>query len=67
MLAAGGDFLHVAACHFIANGMIFVCSSAFQALGQKLPALLSSANELLTFGPPAVWLSTQPSFSLHRL
>ncbi len=39
----------------------------FQALGNTLPALISSATRLLTFAIPALWLSTRPGFELRQL
>ena len=67
VLAVGSDFLHVVAWNFIATGLIFTCSSVFQALGHTLPSLLSSASRLITFALPAFWLSTRPGFSLQQL
>ena len=39
----------------------------FQALGNTLPGLMSSATRLVTFAIPAVWLSTRPGFELKQL
>ncbi|MGO1000495.1 MATE family efflux transporter [Lysobacter sp. CA196] len=61
------EFLGVISWNFIASGLIFSCSGLFQALGNTLPALLSSASRLATFAIPAVWLSVQPGFELHQL
>ncbi|MGH8081383.1 MAG: MATE family efflux transporter [Lysobacter sp.] len=60
-------FLTVISWNFIASGLIFSCSGVFQALGNTLPAFLSSASRLATFAIPAVWLSAQPGFELHQL
>jgi Na+-driven multidrug efflux pump len=51
----------------VANGLIFTCSSLFQALGNSWPALLSSGSRVLTFVLPAAWLSRQPHFELKHL
>jgi MATE family, multidrug efflux pump len=46
---------------------VFTCSGMFQALGNTVPALLSSASRFFTFVLPAVWLSHQPGFQLHHV
>jgi putative MATE family efflux protein len=67
VIAVGGEFLRIISWNFVAQGLIFTCSGMFQALGNTLPALASSASRLVTFAVPAVWLSTQPGFELHQL
>jgi Na+-driven multidrug efflux pump len=39
----------------------------FQALGNTLPGLASSATRLVTFAIPALWLSTRAGFELRHL
>ena len=60
-------FLQVISWNFVANGVIFTCSSLFQAMGNTWPALLSSGLRLATFELPAAWLSRQPDFQLRHL
>lgn len=67
VLAVGADYLRMISLNFIASSLIFTCSGMFQALGNTIPSLLSSATRLVTFGLPAVWLSTRPGFTLHQL
>ncbi len=67
VIAIATDFLRIISWNFIASGLIFTCSGLFQALGNTLPALFSSASRLLTFVVPAIWLSGQPGFALHDL
>ena len=67
VIALGADFLRIISWNFLAVGLIFTCSSMFQALGNTLPSLLSSASRLLTFALPAIWLSTRPGFQLEHL
>ena len=43
---------------------MFACSGMFQALGNTLPALLSSITRLLTFVLPALWLHQRAGFQL---
>jgi len=67
VIAVAAQFLHIISWNFVASGLIFTCSGMFQALGNTLPALLSSATRLLTFALPAIWLSTRPGFELRQL
>jgi Na+-driven multidrug efflux pump len=67
VIAVGGEFLHIISWNFVASGLIFTCSGLFQALGNTVPALLSSATRLVTFVLPAIWLSTWPDFQLKHL
>lgn len=67
VIATGGEFLRIISWNFVASGLIFTCSGMFQAVGNTLPALLSSASRLLTFVGPAIWLSHQPGFELRQL
>jgi len=67
VVAVAAQFLHIISWNFVASGLIFTCSGMFQALGNTIPALISSATRLLTFAIPAVWLSTRPGFELRQL
>ena len=60
-------FLRVISLNFIASGLIFVCSGMFQALGNTLPALASSAGRLLTFVVPVAWLACRAGGLAGRL
>jgi putative MATE family efflux protein len=64
-IAAG--FLRVISLNFVASGLIFACSGIFQALGNTLPALASSATRLLTFVVPAVWLASWPGLEIEHV
>jgi len=63
----GATFLKIISLNFVAQGVIFTCSSMFQGLGNTRPALLSTATRLTTFAIPAVYLSSQPGFQIHYL
>jgi len=39
----------------------------FQALGNTIPSLVSSALRLTSFALPALWLSTRDGFTLHQV
>lgn len=67
VIAIAGDYLKIISWNFIASGLIFTCSGMFQAMGNTLPALISSASRMLTFVVPALWLSRQQGFTLHNL
>jgi Na+-driven multidrug efflux pump len=67
VVAVGALYLRIVSWNFVANGLIFTCSSLFQALGNTWPSLLSSGLRLLTFVLPAVWMSTLPHFELKQL
>jgi Na+-driven multidrug efflux pump len=64
-IAAG--FLRIISLNFVAQGIIFTCSGMFQALGNTVPSLLSSASRIVTFVVPVIWLSHQPGFQLHQV
>jgi putative MATE family efflux protein len=67
VVAVGATYLRVISLNFVATGLIFTCSGVFQSLGNTWPSLASSASRLITFVLPAVWLSTQPGFSLNQV
>lgn len=67
VVAVGADFLRIISWNFVATGVIFTCSGMFQALGNTMPALISSATRLLTFALPAVWMSTRAGFAIHHV
>ncbi|MEJ0048474.1 MAG: MATE family efflux transporter [Rhodospirillales bacterium] len=64
IVAVGAEFLHFISWNFVAMGIVFTCSSMFQALGNTWPSLMSTGLRVVTFAGPAVWLSLQPGFKL---
>ena len=50
--------------NLVAQGLIFVCSSMFQGLGNTRPVLLSSGARLITYAMPVIWLSMQSGFRM---
>jgi Na+-driven multidrug efflux pump len=64
-IAAG--FLHIISWNFVATGIIFTCSAMFQALGNTVPSVISSATRMITFAIPALWLSTRPGFQIRHI
>jgi uncharacterized MAPEG superfamily protein len=67
VLVVAATFLHIISWNFVAQGIIFTCSGMFQALGNTLPGLMSSATRLVTFAIPAFWLASRPGFELKQL
>jgi Na+-driven multidrug efflux pump len=64
VVAVGVQLLVISSWNFAANGVIFSCSSMFQALGNTWPSIGSSAIRLAVFIGPVFWLSTRPGFQL---
>jgi len=67
VIAVGVEYLRIISWNFVGAGIVFVCSSLFQGLGNTWPSLISSGSRLVLFAVPAVWLSTQPGFRLVDL
>ena len=67
VLAVTTDYLQIASWNFVFSGLVMTASSMFQGMGDTRPSLLASASRLLTFAAPAVWMSTQPGFTLHQV
>ncbi|HEY1492627.1 MAG TPA: MATE family efflux transporter, partial [Steroidobacteraceae bacterium] len=64
VVEVGATYLRVISWNFVATGVIFSCSGLFQALGNTVPSLLSSASRVFTYLLPVVWLSRQPGFRI---
>jgi Na+-driven multidrug efflux pump len=67
VIAVAAGFLHVISWNFVATGLIFTCSGMFQALGNTVPSVISSATRMITFAIPALWLSTRPGFQIRHI
>jgi len=65
--AVGALFLQMISWNFVAQGIIFTCSSVFQGLGNTKPALLSSASRLITFAVPAFIIAGMPWFEIQHV
>lgn len=66
-IADGTLFLKLVSLNLVAEGLIFVCSSAFQGLGNTRPQLISSSLRLITYVVPTLWLSAQPGFRAEHI
>lgn len=67
VVAVGAEYLRIVSWNFVATGIVFTCSGMFQALGNTLPALASSALRLIAFALPAIWLAGRGGFALRDL
>ena len=66
-MAVASLFLRIVSFNMMAQGLIFVCSSMFQGLGNTKPVLWTSAMRVLTYSLPSVWLSTLPGFRMEHV
>jgi Na+-driven multidrug efflux pump len=67
MIAFGSDYLKIVSFNFIAAGIAFTTSSAFQGIGNTLPPLISSMTRLVLFALPATLLSFRPGFQIKHV
>ena len=65
VIAVGEEYLRIISWNFIASGIIFVNSSMFQAMGNTVPSLVTSAARILLVAIPAVVMSRMPGFQLR--
>jgi putative MATE family efflux protein len=64
VIAVGEEYLRIISWSFVGSGVVFVTSSMFQALGNTMPALISSVTRLLLVAVPLVILSRMEGFHL---
>jgi putative MATE family efflux protein len=64
-VAFGEEYLRIVSWSFVAQGVIFVSSSMFQALGNTVPPLISSAIRLVLVAAPLTLLTGLPGFHLR--
>jgi putative MATE family efflux protein len=67
VVAVGAPYLRIVSWNFIATGLVFSCSSLFQALGNSWPSLISSGSRVITYAIPAIWLGSHGHFELRHL
>ena len=65
VIAVGEEYLHIVAFNFVASGIIFVSSSMFQAMGNTMPSLITSAARILIVAVPVLLLAQTPGFALN--
>jgi putative MATE family efflux protein len=64
VVAVGEEYLRIVSWNFVASGLVFVASSMFQAMGNTLPSLTTSAVRVLVVAVPAFVLARRPDFQL---
>ncbi|HEU5169612.1 MAG TPA: MATE family efflux transporter, partial [Gemmatimonadales bacterium] len=67
VIAVGVEYLRIVSWNFVASGVIFVSSSMFQAMGNTLPALISSSVRIVLFALPVIAWSRMPGFQLRHV
>ncbi len=65
VVAVGSEYLRITSWNFIASGIIFVASSTFQAMGNTVPALVTSSMRILLVAIPALIVSRWAGFELR--
>jgi Na+-driven multidrug efflux pump len=65
VIAVGSEYLHIIAFNFVASGIVFVSSSMFQAMGNTIPSLITSAARIVIVAVPVLLLAQAPGFSLR--
>ncbi|HEY2418130.1 MAG TPA: MATE family efflux transporter, partial [Steroidobacteraceae bacterium] len=66
VVGVGGEYLRITSWNFVGIGLVFTCSSIFQALGNTWPSLASSAMRVGIFAIPAIALHGRRIFSWQR-
>jgi len=67
VIAVGEEYLRIVSWNYVASGLVFVASSMFQAMGNTLPSLISSAVRVVLIVFPALVLSRLPGFQLRTI
>jgi putative MATE family efflux protein len=65
VIAVGEEYLHIIAFNFVASGIVFVSSSMFQAMGNTIPSLITSAARIVIVAVPVLLLAQSPGFTLR--
>jgi MATE family, multidrug efflux pump len=65
VVAVGDEYLRIVSWNFVASGVVFVCSSTFQAMGNTIPSLVSSFIRIFLMAVPTILLSRVPGFHLR--
>jgi Na+-driven multidrug efflux pump len=65
VVAVGDEYLRIISLNFVASGLIFVCSSMFQAMGNTMPSLIASVTRVIVIAVPALLLAGTPGFEIR--
>ena len=64
-IAVGEEYLRIVSWSFVGSGVVFVASSMFQALGNTMPALISSVARVAFVAIPLILLARLDGFQLR--
>jgi putative MATE family efflux protein len=67
VISFGSEYLRIVALNFVAAGIAFSTSSAFQGLGNTIPPLFSSMARVTLFVVPAIILSHRAGFEIREV
>ncbi|HEY0941536.1 MAG TPA: MATE family efflux transporter [Steroidobacter sp.] len=67
VIRVGALFLHLISWNFVMSALIFTCSGVFQALGNTVPALLSSASRIVVYALPLMWVTARPGYKIEHV
>jgi Na+-driven multidrug efflux pump len=65
VIGVGAEYLRIVSWSFVGSGVVYVASSMFQALGNTVPALISSVTRLVLVALPLLLLSPLAEFELR--
>jgi putative MATE family efflux protein len=65
VIDVGTEYLRIVSWNYLASGLIFVNSSMFQAMGNTVPSLVTSALRMAVVLIPAILLSRRADFQLN--
>ena len=65
VVAVGDEYLRIVSWNFVASGIVFVCSSMFQAMGNTIPSLVTSFVRITVVTLPVFLLARLPGFHLR--
>ena len=65
VIAVGEEYLRIISWNYVASGLVFVSSSMFQAMGNTIPSLVTSAVRISIIAIPALFLARSASFQLN--
>jgi Na+-driven multidrug efflux pump len=65
VIATGEEYLRIVSFNYVASGLVFVCASMFQAMGNTIPSLIASFVRIVLVAIPAMLLSRLPGFHLN--
>ncbi len=65
VIAVGAEYLRIISWNYVASGLIFVNSSMFQAMGNTVPSLVTSAVRIALVAVPTLILAARPDFQIR--